>query len=181
MVSARVGADGWVAGVARRPSPNFDERPADTPIDLLVVHSISLPPGQFGGDAIEQLFTNTLDPQAHPAFAQLRDLRVSAHLLVRRDGALVQFVALGDRAWHAGLSAWRGRSRCNDRSVGIELEGTDTSDFTTAQYAVLADVVRAIRACFPIESIVGHSDIAPARKTDPGSGFDWSALARRLR
>lgn len=176
----RIDAQGWFRGVARTPSPNHDARPAGTPIDLIVVHSISLPPGVFDGDAIERLFTNRLDPSAHPAFASLRDLKVSAHLLVRRGGEIVQFVGLGERAWHAGVSGWRGRERCNDRAIGIELEGTDRSPFTHAQYLALAALARAIRAGYPISAIVGHSDIAPGRKTDPGGGFDWSRFAADL-
>lgn len=140
---------------------------------LLVLHSISLPPGEFGGDAIERLFTNRLDPQSHPAFAELRDLRVSAHFLVRRDGELLQFVPVEKRAWHAGASRWRGRSRCNDFSVGVELEGTDRHDFTAPQYAQLAQLVRALRARLPLRAVAGHSDIAPGRKSDPGERFDW--------
>lgn len=155
------------------PSPNFDERPAGEPVTLAVLHSISLPPGEFGGDAIERLFTNRLDPAAHPAFAELRDLRVSAHFLVRRDGELLQFVPLEKRAWHAGASRWRGRARCNDFSIGIELEGTDRHAFTDPQYAQLTELIRGLRTRLPLRAIAAHSDIAPGRKSDPGERFDW--------
>ncbi len=159
------------------PSPNQDERPDGMLVDLVVIHNISLPPGVFGGSDIERLFTNTLDPTAHPAYPAIAPLRVSAHLLVRRDGQAVQFVPLLRRAWHAGASAWSGRSRCNDFSIGIELEGTDDIPFTDAQYAALGGLSRAIRARFPIRAVVGHSDIAPGRKTDPGACFNWSRFA----
>jgi AmpD protein len=154
-------------------SPNCDERPTGEHITLLVVHSISLPPGRYSGDAVADLFTNRLDPSAHPYFAELAKLRVSAHFFVRRGGELIQFVPTSMRAWHAGLSAWKGRERCNDFSVGIELEGTDTTPFTAAQYRVLARLTRALQAVHPITDIVGHADVAPGRKTDPGPGFDW--------
>lgn len=161
-------------------SPNRDARPQATPITLIVVHGISLPPGQFCGDAVERLFTNRLDPAAHPYYATIAGLRVSTHFLVRRDAALLQFVPCTQRAWHAGESAWRGRSRCNDFSIGIELEGTDESPYAAAQYTLLARLVRALRRHYPIEEVVGHSDIAPGRKTDPGPAFDWPRLRRLL-
>lgn len=161
-------------------SPNFDLRPRRTPVSLLVLHSISLPRGQYGGDAVERLFTNRLDPATHPSFGGLDGLRVSSHFLLRRDGELIQFVALDRRAWHAGASCWRARERCNDFSVGVELEGTDDSAFTSAQYAGLADLVRAVRTVLPIREIAAHSDVAPARKSDPGSGFDWRELLFHL-
>ena len=157
-------------------SPNCDERPGDAPIRLIVIHGISLPPGEFGGDWIERLFTNRLDPSAHPYFATVADLRVSSHFLIRRDGALLQFVACTERAWHAGASCWNGLERCNDFSIGIELEGTDDRPYDPAQYATLAALVAALRARYPIEDVVGHSDIAPGRKTDPGPFFEWSRL-----
>ena len=148
-----------------------------------MVHSISLPPGQFGGEAIERLFTNRLDPAAHPAFADLQSVRVSAHFLVRRDGELVQFVPVHRRAWHAGVSRWRGRARCNDFSVGVELEGTPQHAFADAQYAQLAKLVRALRVALPLREVAAHRDVAPGRKSDPGGRFDWprlfSALAAR--
>ena len=147
---------------------------------MVVVHGISLPPGRFGGDAIEKLFTNRLDPGAHPYFTSIAELRVSAHFLIRRDGTLVQFVSCARRAWHAGASSWRGRTRCNDFSIGIELEGTDARPYTAAQYGALGRLVRALAARYPIVDLVGHRDIAPGRKTDPGEAFDWMRLARRI-
>ena len=171
---------GWLPGTRRVDSPNFDARPGDEAPSLLVLHAISLPPGEYGGAAIEQLFTNRLDPQAHPYYAGLRDLRVSAHFLVRRDGELVQFVATDRRAWHAGVSSWRGRARCNDFSVGVELEGTDTEAFTPEQYERLAGLVVALRRTLPLRDVAAHSEIAPGRKTDPGPHFDWQRLLARL-
>ncbi len=173
-------ASGWVAAARCVPSPNSDERPAAEEIDLLVVHGISLPPGQFGGGAIEALFTNRLDCDEHPYYAGLRGLRVSAHFLIRRDGELLQFVSCDRRAWHAGVSRFRGRERCNDFSIGVELEGTDEHPYEAAQYARLADLVRGLRRRYRLEHLVGHSDIAPGRKTDPGPAFDWTALHARL-
>ena len=155
-------------------SPNCDER--SCPVDLLVIHNISLPPGQFGGDGIAQLFTNTLDPHEHPYYATIANVKVSAHVLIRRDGTVVQFVPFTHRAWHAGKSSFENREGCNDFSVGIELEGTDDQPFTEAQYQQLAIVTHAVREFYPQitpERIVGHSDIAPERKTDPGPHFDW--------
>ncbi len=173
---AILGGDGWLRGVRRVPSPNCDARPAVAAVDLVVVHAISLPPCEFGGDAIERLFTNRLDPQAHPYYRQVHALRVSSHFLVCRDGALTQFVSCEQRAWHAGASAWRGRDRCNDFSVGIELEGCDESPFEAAQYGALAGLVAAIERRHAIAAIVGHSDVSPGRKTDPGPHFDWLRL-----
>ena len=170
----------WVSGARRVLSPNCDARPPGTEISLLVVHSISLPPGSYGGDAIERLFTNRLDPAAHPSFAELAGLRVSAHFLVRRDGALVQFVPLRKRAWHAGVSRWRARERCNDYSVGVELEGVDDGLFEDAQYLRLAKLARSLRALLPIRELAAHSDVAPRRKTDPGTQFDWARLLADL-
>ena len=169
-----------MAAAVQVPSPNCDDRPGDTPITLLVVHGISLPPGRFGGDAIARLFTNRLDAHAHPSFAAIAGLRVSAHFLIRRDGRLVQFVACTQRAWHAGESSWRDKSRCNDFSIGIELEGTDTRPYTAAQYRALGRLARALMRRYPIADIVGHSDVAPGRKTDPGPAFDWARLARQV-
>ncbi|THF63167.1 1,6-anhydro-N-acetylmuramyl-L-alanine amidase AmpD [Pseudothauera nasutitermitis] len=167
---------GWLAGARRVPSPNHDERPADAVVRLLVVHAISLPPDEFGGPGVEQLFTNRLDADGHPYYREIHGLRVSAHFFVRRDGELVQFVPVGARAWHAGVSSWRGCERCNDFSVGIELEGCDRLPFEEAQYRRLAELIDALRRELPIEDIVGHSDIAPGRKTDPGPCFDWTHL-----
>jgi AmpD protein len=181
-VSASRGFDrlGWLAGARRVASPNADDRPVGTVVSLVVVHGISLPPGRFGGDAILRLFTNRLDADAHPAFAAIAGLRVSAHFLIRRDGALVQFVPCTRRAWHAGASSWQGRERCNDFSIGIELEGTDDRPYTGRQYRRLAALVRRIRTRWPAGDIAGHSDIAPGRKTDPGPSFDWSRLQHLL-
>jgi len=169
----------WLEGVRRCPSPNCDERPADAIVDLLVIHSISLPPGEFGGDWIDDLFLNRLDPTAHPYFAEVHTHRVSAHLLIRRDGQRVQYVALGQRAWHAGVSCFEGRERCNDFSIGIELEGSDDTPYEPVQYTALAATIREIRRSYPAitpERIVGHCHIAPERKTDPGPSFEWAHL-----
>lgn len=176
-----VDAGGYVGAARRIPSPNCDDRPQDTPISLVVVHGISLPPGQFGGDGVERLFTNRLDPAAHPYFEGIAHLRVSSHFLVRRDGSLVQFVPCASRAWHAGESAWRGIPRCNDYSIGIEVEGTDAQPYADVQYAELARLCRALARRYPIADIVGHCHIAPGRKTDPGAAFDWARLERTLR
>jgi N-acetyl-anhydromuramoyl-L-alanine amidase len=157
-------------------SPNQDDRPPGVEITLVVLHSISLPPGEYGGDAIERLFTNRLDPAAHPYFREIRELKVSSHFLIRRDGELVQFVPVARRAWHAGVSSWRGRSRCNDFSVGIELEGSDDTPFEDAQYASLQRVLKDLRNRLPLRELAGHSEIAPGRKTDPGARFDWQRL-----
>ncbi|MEO8156371.1 MAG: 1,6-anhydro-N-acetylmuramyl-L-alanine amidase AmpD [Betaproteobacteria bacterium] len=164
-------------------SPNFDERPAGSAVDLLVVHNISLPPGQFGGPGIVDLFTNRLDPNAHPYYRQIADFRVSSHFLIRRDGSLIQFVPCTLRAWHAGQSTWRGRGRCNDFSIGVELEGADDQPFADQQYATLAALAIPLLAKYPIQDCVGHSDIAmpPGRKTDPGPHFDWVRLRALMR
>ena len=173
-----IDAEGYATTARRISSPNRDARPDGVQIDLVVVHGISLPPGQFGGDAIASLFTNTLDPGADASFAAIASLRVSAHFLIRRDGELVQFVSCKERAWHAGVSSWKGRERCNDFSIGIELEGTDNLPYASAQYTKLARLVRALKRAYPIVDLVGHSDVAPGRKTDPGPAFDWARLAR---
>lgn len=173
---------GSLRGVRQLASPNFDARPRGAPIDLIVVHGISLPPGAYGGPWIDRLFSNTLPADEHPYFAEVSALRVSAHLLVRRDGAVTQYVKFTDRAWHAGESLYLGRAACNDFSIGIEMEGTDRAPYEDAQYRVLASVVAALCAAYPALSpqrLVGHSDIAPGRKTDPGPAFDWPR-ARRL-
>jgi len=167
---------GWLASAEKIPSPNHDVRPAGEPARLLVIHAISLPPGEFGGEAVIELFTNRLDPSAHPYFAAIAGRRVSAHFLIRRDGRLIQFVSCLERAWHAGVSCWAGRERCNDFSLGIELEGDDFIAFTEAQYATLDALIATLRQRFPLEAIVGHADIAPGRKTDPGPFFDWSRI-----
>jgi AmpD protein len=157
-------------------SPNQDERPPGTAVSLAIVHCISLPPGQYGGDAIERLFTNRLDPRAHPYFQAIQALRVSAHFLIRRDGELVQFVPVARRAWHAGASSWRGRGRCNDFSVGIELEGTDDAPFEDPQYAALVSLLKGLS----LRQIAAHSDVAPGRKSDPGAGFEWPRVLAAL-
>ena len=168
---------GYVRTARQVPSPNRDARPAGE-VSLVVIHGISLPPGAFGGDGVERLFTNTLDPDADPSYATLAGLRVSAHFLIRRDGELVQFVSCDDRAWHAGVSSWRGRERCNDFSVGIELEGTDDLPYEAAQYDCLASLLQALKRRYPaIAAAAGHSDVAPGRKTDPGPAFDWDRAA----
>lgn len=173
-------ASGWLPAARRVPSPNCDSRPPGTVVDLAVLHCISLPRGRYGGDAVERLFTNRLDFAADPSFAGLAGLRVSAHFLLRRDGGVLQFVPLGARAWHAGASRWRGRERCNDHSVGIELEGVDDGAFDDRQYAALAALFAALRARLPLRQVAGHSDIAPGRKSDPGAGFDWPRLLAAL-
>ena len=167
---------GWWSAARRCYSPNFGPRPAGMPVSLLVVHSISLPPGEYGGDAIERLFTNRLDWDAHAYFQGIRGLRVSAHFLVRRDGQMLQFVSCERRAWHAGRSAWRGRENCNDYSIGIELEGLEGTSFEPVQYTQLARLLRALSTHYPIDEVVGHEDVAPGRKADPGPGFDWLRL-----
>jgi len=176
----RFGADGLAAGARYVASPNCDPRPQAQQVTLLVVHSISLPPRTYGGPGIERLFTNRLDPAEHPYYAQIAHLRVSAHLLLRRNGGLVQFVPLHMRAWHAGDSSWRGRRACNDFSVGIELEGGDEDRYTDTQYARLVEVTRALRRVLPLRDVAAHSDIAPLRKTDPGVLFDWARFLRAL-
>lgn len=161
-------------------SPNFDDRPPGVEVTLVVLHSISLPPGRYGGDAIERLFTNRLDAAAHPYFRHIHQLKVSSHYLIRRDGEVVTFVPPQHRAWHAGVSSWRGRERCNDYSIGVELEGTDRGAFTRAQYAALAALLARLRRRFPLRDVAAHSDVAPGRKTDPGARFDWSRLLAAL-
>ncbi|MBS1201255.1 MAG: N-acetyl-anhydromuranmyl-L-alanine amidase [Proteobacteria bacterium] len=175
---------GLVEGVHFVPSPNCDERPPGCDLELVVVHNISLPPGEYGGPWIERLFTNALAGTEHPYFEDIRGLRVSAHLLIRRDGSLMQFVPLGLRAWHAGESSWRGRSRCNDFSVGVELEGADDVPYEDRQYTTLSALVAALVDVYPgirPDSVTGHSDIAPGRKTDPGPAFDWPRLHALVR
>ena len=170
----RIGADGLAQGVPFLASPNCDDRPPGARVELLVIHAISLPPGEFGGPGIEELFLNRLDPEQHPYFREVAALKVSAHFVVRRDGALIQFVPCCRRAWHAGESSWRGRLRCNDYSIGIELEGADDVPFDDAQYQALGRLTRALGAAYPIVDVVGHADIAPGRKSDPGPQFDWA-------
>jgi AmpD protein len=168
---------GWAVSARHIASPNCDARPEGGVISLLVIHNISLPPGQFGGPGVEQLFTNCLDPAEHPYYATIYTFRVSAHFFIRRDGDLIQFVPCTQRAWHAGTSSWRGRERCNDFSIGVELEGSDDQPFTDAQYDRLNALVAEFRAAYPtLVDVVGHSDIAPGRKTDPGPYFDWQRV-----
>ena len=159
-------------------SPNHDARPAASKVTLVVIHGITVPPGVFDGDGVARLFTNRLDPAGGPDIAAIAALRVSAHFFIRRDGALVQFVSCNDRAWHAGVSSWQGRPRCNDYSIGIELEGTDDRPYRAAQYTMLARLLKALARRYPIEHVAGHSDVAPGRKTDPGPAFDWARLRR---
>jgi len=176
-------ATGLLAGARQVLSPHFDARPPHTVPALIVVHGISLPPDEFGGPSIDQLFTGTLDWDAHPYFKQIEGLRASAHLVIRRDGAVSQYVPFGARAWHAGASSYLGRSHCNDFSIGIELEGADTTPYTAAQYDALTQVLVALLAAYPSlssEHITGHSDIAPGRKTDPGPAFEWPRLRAQL-
>jgi AmpD protein len=160
--------------VARIASPNCDSRPRGSGAELLVIHNISLPPGEFSGAAIVQLFTNTLNCTAHPYYTQLEGVKVSAHFLIRRDGSIIQFVPCARRAWHAGVSSWRGRYACNDFSIGVELEGSDEVAFEDRQYAALTRLTRVLRRNYPLRGVAGHSDIAPGRKTDPGPCFDWA-------
>ena len=171
---------GWYRAARALPSPNHGPRPAGSEVDLIVVHSISLPPGKYGGDQVQALFTNTLDWDAHPYFQPLRGLQVSAHFYVRRDGRLWQFVSCDARAWHAGVSCFRGRENCNDYSVGVELEGLEGEPFEAAQYDTLVGLAPALARRYPIEAVVGHEHIAPGRKHDPGAGFDWPLLRTRL-
>ncbi len=168
-----IGVDGWCRPATHMRSPNCDRRPDAVTADLLVIHNISLPPGQFGGPYIADLFGNRLDRSAHPYFEQVHALRVSAHFLIRREGALWQFVSTDERAWHAGVSAFGGRNACNDFSIGVELEGTDSESFTAQQYTMLATLTRALCRRYPLTAVAGHEHIAPGRKTDPGPFFDW--------
>ena len=177
-MAAALDAAGWHRDARWVASPNFDARAPGEVVTLVVVHAISLPPEQFGGDGVLALFGNRLDPHAHPYYAGIAHLRVSAHFFIRRDGSLIQCVPTGWRAWHAGASEWGGRSRCNDFSVGIELEGSDTQPFEDAQYAALNALLADLRAAHPIADVIGHSDVAPGRKTDPGPCFDWARVAR---
>ena len=168
--------DGWHGAARPVISSNQDARDPDVPVDLVILHAISLPPGQFGGAAVEALFTNQLDPAGHPYFAEIAHLKVSAHFFIRRDGELIQCVPLRARAWHAGVSNWQGRERCNDFSVGIELEGDDDTPFTQAQYETLQGLLRDLQNALPIKAVTSHSHVAPGRKTDPGPCFDWAQV-----
>jgi AmpD protein len=170
-------AEGWLREAVHVPSPNVDERPAGTRVELIVIHSISLPPGRYGGGHVQALFTNRLDPGRHPFFAEVAEARVSAHLLIERDGRITQFASFDRRAWHAGKSVFQGRARCNDYSIGVELEGSDFEPFTDAQYGALNAALTAVCAAYPVRFVCGHSDIAAERKTDPGPFFEWDRLA----
>jgi AmpD protein len=171
---------GWWRGARRIDSPNFGPRPAGTPVRLALIHSISLPPGIYGADAVERLFTNRLEWDAHPYYRRIRGLAVSSHFVVRRDGAVEQFVSGDERAWHAGTSSWQGAPNCNDYALGIELEGLEGERFETAQYGALVALLRAAGARYPIEGVAGHEHVAPGRKHDPGPGFDWRSLRAAL-
>ncbi len=176
----QIDANGCLNGMRFIPSPNCDGRPAGCAINLLVIHNISLPPDEFSGDGVIELFTNQLDPAAHPYYQTLRNLKVSAHFFIRRDGESIQFVACSKRAWHAGISNWQGKTHCNDFSIGVELEGSDTRPFTDAQYTALTALSRVLHEAYPITDIVGHSDVAAGRKTDPGPHFDWERYRSAL-
>jgi len=178
--SAPLWQDGWYRFARAMASPNFGPRPAGALIDLLVIHSISLPPGEFGNGNVQRLFTNQLDWEAHPYFEGIRGLQVSAHFFIARSGALWQFVGCDDRAWHAGQSSYRGRINCNDDSIGIEMEGLEGAAFEVAQYETLASVSAALLGAYPISHLAGHEHIAAGRKQDPGPGFDWSRLQKSL-
>lgn len=172
--------DGWYRFARRLASPNHGPRPAGAQVDLIVLHSISLPPGGYGGDQVQQLFTNTLDWNAHPYFKGIEGITVSSHFYIRRGGELWQFVSCDDRAWHAGASRYRGRADCNDDSIGIELEGLEGETFEAAQYEALAALCAALAQRYPVQHVAGHEHIAPGRKRDPGAGFDWRLLQRSL-
>src|SRR5210317_2330977 len=169
-------ADGWYSECKQLPSPNFNSRPKNIPEHIVVIHSISLPPGIYNNNYIEDFFLNQLDVDAHPYFLEIKDLKVSAHFLIKRTGELIQFVSCNDRAWHAGESSWKGMSNCNDFSIGIELEGTEIESYEEIQYKVLLNLLVQLKKEYNIIDIVGHSDIAPHRKTDPGPSFDWNKI-----
>ncbi len=172
----KLNAQGYIASAIQISSPNFDARPENTKIDLIVIHNISLPPKEYGGAGVMQLFTNQLNPNEHPYYAEIYTRKVSSHFFIRRDGELMQFVSCLQRAWHAGVSSWNNRERCNDFSVGIELEGSDYDAFEVAQYSTLKKLITCLKNTYPIQDVVGHSDIAPGRKTDPGPYFDWQEI-----
>lgn len=171
---------GWYRYARRLDSPNFGPRPADATVDLLLIHSISLPPGQYGGDEVQHLFTNTLDWNAHPYFKNIEGMQVSSHFYIRRNGDLWQFVSCEERAWHAGVSSYRGRDNCNDDSIGIELEGLEGETFEAGQYETLGSLCAALGQRYPVQHIAGHEHVAPGRKADPGPGFQWPVLRRTL-
>jgi AmpD protein len=173
-------ASGWLDAARQSPSPHQDHRPQGSTISLLVIHYISLPPNQFGGDDILKLFAGTLDTRSRPDYAELEGLRVSAHFLIRRDGSLIQFVSCLERAWHAGISSWQGQDNCNDFSIGIELEGGEIQAFEEVQYQVLISLCQTLARLYPIGHVAGHCHVAPGRKTDPGPCFDWQRLQKAL-
>ncbi|KXW55432.1 1,6-anhydro-N-acetylmuramyl-L-alanine amidase AmpD [Ferrovum sp. PN-J185] len=175
-MTLRMKPQGWVSEAAQVLSPNFNQRPRETEVSLIVIHCISLPPGEFGGEAISKLFLNQLDCDSHPYYESLKGLEVSSHFLIRRSGELIQYVSCNDRAWHAGISVWQDKSNCNDYSIGIELEGTTDRSFTEEQYLSLVELVKLLKKHYPITDIVGHQHIAPGRKDDPGPYFDWHRL-----
>ena len=175
MQNLHINCDGICTEAHLIASPNVDERPQQE-ISLIVIHNISLPPNQYGGEGVIELFTNTLNPETHPYYAEIAHLKVSSHFFIRRDGSLIQFASCLARAWHAGVSNWQGRERCNDFSIGIELEGSDFEAFEPHQYETLKSLINALKQAYPIQAITGHSDIAPDRKTDPGPCFDWSLI-----
>lgn len=175
MQNLHINSDGVCTEAHLIASPNVDERPQQE-ISLIVIHNISLPPNQYGGEGVIELFTNTLNPETHPYYAEIAHLKVSSHFFIRRDGSLIQFASCLARAWHAGVSNWQGRERCNDFSIGIELEGSDFEAFEPHQYDTLKSLINALKQAYPIQAITGHSDIAPDRKTDPGPYFDWSLI-----
>jgi N-acetyl-anhydromuramoyl-L-alanine amidase len=172
----KLNAAGYIESATQIPSPNFDARPENTKIELIVIHNISLPPNIYGGSGVAQLFTNQLNPNEHPYYAEIHTRKVSSHFFIRRNGELIQFVSCLQRAWHAGVSSWENRERCNDFSVGVELEGSDFEVFEVAQYKTLKLLIKALKQTHPIQHIVGHSDIAPGRKTDPGPYFEWAKI-----
>ena len=176
MKNIHINANGICSEAKFIASPNIDARPNPEDISLIVIHNISLPPNQYGGNGVIELFTNQLNPDEHPYYAEIGHLKVSSHFFIRRDGELIQFASCNDRAWHAGTSNWQGRERCNDFSIGIELEGSDFEAFEPMQYETLETLIASIKARYPIEAIAGHSDIAPGRKTDPGPYFNWSRI-----
>ncbi len=171
---------GWYRFARRLDSPNYGQRPPGAVVDLLLIHSISLPPGQYGGDEVQRLFTNTLDWNAHPYFKSIEGMQVSSHFYIRRNGELWQFVSCDERAWHAGVSSYRGRDNCNDDSVGIELEGLEGASFEAAQYETLGSLCAALGQRYPVQHIAGHEHVAPGRKADPGPGFQWAELQQTL-
>ena len=176
---ASVWTGGWWSGATQRASPNFDTRPANADVELVVLHHISLPAGQFDGDAVSDFFENDLDVVRYPMLVELADVHVSAHFFLRRTGEVLQFVSCANRAWHAGVSIWRGRGGCNNFSIGIEIEGDAVTPFTDLQYAALVELLTAIKQNYPIRAVTTHSEIAPGRKIDPGPTFDWSRLGVR--